>query len=152
MTTWCPCLPSPTQIHDSMRPSSVTMSFWFHGTPWFHRVPQILGPCSVTMDPWFHEVSQCSNALLGSTVSHSSLLVPRGTMVSNVFPSFHESLRSSTGPLVPWGPAVSQWPHQSTRSCSVTMLCMVPQGPSMSQWPLWCNEDPECHNGLLASM
>ena len=81
---------------------------------------------------------------------HSVLLVPRGTTVPNMFPSFHKSLRSSTGPLDPWGPAVSQWPHHYTRSFSVTMLCMAPQSPAVSQWPLWFHKDPQCHNGPLA--
>ena len=130
---------------------SPTMSHWCLGPP---------GPCSVTMDPWLHEVSQCSNALLGSRVSHNGLLVPRGTTVSNRFPSFHESLRSNTGPLVPWSPAVSQWPHHYMRSCSVTMLCMVPQGPAVSQWPLGSMRPPsatmnslvlQCHNGALVT-
>ena len=83
---------------------------------------------------------------------HNDLLVPKGTTVSNMFPSFQESLRINIGPLIPRGTTVSQWPHDYTRSCSVTMLCMVQQGPAVSQWHLWFHEDPECHNGLLASM
>ena len=111
-----------------------------------------LGPA---VSQWILASMRSRSAAMLSLVPHchNGLLVPRGTMVSNMFPSFHESLRSRTGPLVPWGPAVSQWPHHYTRSCSVTMLCMVPQGPAMSQWPLGsvvpCRT--QCHSGPLSS-
>lgn len=65
-----------------------------------------------------------------------------------MFPSFHEFLHSNTGPLVPWGPVVSQWPHHFTRSCTVTMVSVVPQGPAVSQCPLGSMR-PQSANGLL---
>ena len=101
-----------------------------------------------------------STAMLSLVPQCPTALVPRGTMVLNMFPSCHESLRSNTGTLVPRGPAVSQWPHHYTKSCSVTMLCMVPQGPAVLQWPLGSMRPPsttmnsfvqQCHNGALVT-
>ena len=114
------------------------------------------------MDTCFHEVSQCSNALLGSTVSQWPLGTKglHGVKHISYIPGVPEEQH---WPLVSMGPAVSQWPHHYTRSCSVTMLCMVPQGPAVSQWPLWFYKDPavsqwtpcfhvapQCHSGPLA--
>ena len=101
---------------------------------------------------YFHELSQCSKALLSSRVSRWPL-GPRGHHGVKFF-SFHESLqycnclldiggpavsqchnspKSNSCPLVPWGPAVSPWPHCYTRFHSITMVSLFPQGQKVSQ-------------------
>ena len=100
-----------------------------HG-PWFPQGPAVL--------QWILASMRSHSAAMLSLVPqcHNGLLVPRGSTVSSMFPSFHESLGSGTGPLGPWvlqchnGPIITRGPG------SVTMLCMVPQGPAVSQWPL----------------
>ena len=46
-----------------------TVSQWILGSSGLTVVLGLPCPCSVTMNQVFHQVSHCSNALLGSTVS-----------------------------------------------------------------------------------
>ena len=70
---------------------------------------------------------------------HNGLLVPRGTTVSNMFPSFQESLRSSTGPLVPWALQCHNGP-------------IITRGPALSQCSAWSHKALQCHSCLCGSM
>ena len=143
-------------------------------------VMKSLGYLSPTVSQWcLGSMRSHSSAMLSLVPQcHNGLLVPRSTTVSNMFPSFHESLRSSTGPWIPWslqchngpiipqGPALSQcsaWFHKalqchsglcgSTRTQSVTMYSLLPCSPTVSQWPLGsmvpCRT--QCHSGPLSS-
>ena len=128
-------------LHDFMRPLSVAVSLWFHGSSWFPKSLGSLGltnwvsqialgptrPCSVTMDPWFHEVSQYSNALLGSTVSQW----PLGSVVPCHIQCHHGPL-SSPGPcsvtIITESPRLEKIFEISSPTCDLTPPCNQDHG------------------------
>ena len=102
------------------------------------------------MDPWFHEVWQCSNALLGSTVSQWPL-GPKG----------HHGVKHVS--LIPGVSDEQHWPLGSMGPCNVTMapslhevlLCYNalhgPTRPCSVTVTPWFHKAPEYHREFLGA-